>query len=216
MKLIVFTLALCISVSMGQVDNSTIISNSTSVDNSTSIDNSTIVNSNSSSAITVDYLTVRFTGDKSDLMNCSYQISNSSLSCQNSYRSLVCDDSFDIRSLGNFSFSVYGFENIVNSYGLFSSNLIKYDLFPFKLNNSTNDANNTLVYDYVIPIYGFEVKLTLDNGKLISSNGFSFKEVSCFNKLVFLLNEAKLYDQMRVVSYLTGQDIIQQFKFDLH
>jgi hypothetical protein len=132
------------------------------------------------------------------------------------YRTMCCSASFDVFTLGNYSFYAYGFENSQLS-GIFGSNLIKYSLFPFKevvCNEMTgSSSNNTLLFDYVIPIYGFEVKIDIENGQLVNSNNLDVHQMSCFNKLVFLLNEAKFYDQMRQISYLTEQDIFDSFKF---
>ena len=63
-------------------------------------------------------------------------------------------------------------------------------LSPFKLvaNLSSSDC---LVYDYSIPIRDLELKLTLTSGEQISSHDMEIKEISCFNRFVLALNEAK-------------------------
>lgn len=133
---------------------------------------------------------------------------------------MYCSMPFNVTTLESYFFTVYGFEN-TNSWNdnVFHSNLIKYNLYPFKLLSKTrfgysnNVTVDQFVYDYQIPIYGFEVKLNTEDGQLIGPFGLNIKEVSCFNKLAFMLNEAKLIDRMRVVSYLTQKDLIQSFKF---
>jgi hypothetical protein len=138
-------------------------------------------------------------------------------------RSFSCEDSFDVLSLRNYSFLVYGFEN-GHLNGLFSSNLIKYKLYPFKevvqkpTKSMPNDnVKDVLVYEYVVPIYNFEVKLELSDGKKLvgKNNLLNIKEISCFNRMVFALNEARYLDNIKVVNYLTEQDIINFFRLNV-
>ena len=176
-------------------------------------------------------LFIQFIGDNHSLLNCTYK--NIHLSCskyllknkkiffkqlfnrisifKSKHRSLKCNESFDITTLGNYSFNAYGLEssNEDSFESLISPNIIKYKLFPFKQMNTSH--NEWLIYDYVVPIYGFDFKLTVENGTLVSSSKYNLAGISCFNNLVVLLNEARLFNQMKIEALLTAKDIINTF-----
>jgi hypothetical protein len=192
------------------------LNNSSLIHHSNSTEQFNATHFSSCSANSSDCLSIRFIGNSDDLINCSYWQSNSTLNCQSSFRTISCEDAFNMSALTNYSFTAYGYESSSHPINdMYTLSLVKYQLYPFKhiMSNETTADNNTMVFDYVVPVYGFEVKIDLVNGQLVSTNTMKVCQISCFNHLVLMLNEAKFYDQMMQLSRLTPSDLTDEFRF---
>jgi hypothetical protein len=150
--------------------------------------------------------------DKS--VNCSYSYETLLLNCNSSTGDLLssCVSDVDFAYLDKISFDILslGISNNKSTHSLVST-MQRYRIFPFKMlsnNDSTGYDDGLIVYDYVVPIYGYELVSYMNSS---SKQNTYRKEEPCFNNLIGLLNESKMLSQMQIIVHETLTSMLNMF-----
>ena len=126
------------------------------------------------------------------MVNCSYTFNSSYLVCTGPTGSIWCRTDMDFLNLHRLSFDVLSF-GLKQTLFSIASTVVKYKIFPFKRLSNESDAIFTM-YDYTIPIYGYEMVSFMNNSRINNPT-----DLLCFNQLIGLLNESKLLQQMQTI-----------------
>jgi hypothetical protein len=157
-----------------------------------------------------NYSTILFksNNNNSTLAKCVVQAFESIFKCDTPTRALFCKLNLNMSTLGtslleqssNASFPIFIAKLTEFGQSLVReekrSEITKYGLFPFRLNLLemaailTENTTQTIILNYVIPIYGSWNVLSLYFEKFAEAFKLDFRDVSCFSQLVSLLNEA--------------------------
>lgn len=127
------------------------------------------------------------------MVNCSYSYKDLFLSCDGLTGSILCNTTVDFANLDQLSFDVLSFGLKQINFLRVASTLVKYKIRPFKL-VEFNNVSSSYLYEYKFPIYGNEIVSFMNNTSFVINNTF---DLVCFNQLVGLLNESKLFNQMQ-------------------
>ncbi|RNA24167.1 hypothetical protein BpHYR1_006741 [Brachionus plicatilis] len=150
-----------------------------------------------------------FKGESQNLVNCTHDSLTKCLHCVGPLTELNCTSIFDFKQLENIYLETLALGQLsLSKFGV-SSQYVKFKMNPFIKKESNR---TTIVYDYIIPIYGYGidvyVNVTQQPNKTEAENEpklLSETEYICFNELISILNESKFFYNMRVVSEAINQ-----------
>lgn len=150
-----------------------------------------------------------FKGESLSLVNCTHNSINNILHCVGPLTKLNCSSIFDFKQLENTYLEPFAFGQLSLSKSGLTSKYVKVRINPFRKKESNK---TTIVYDYVIPIYGYGidvfVNITKDANNTKTENKsklLSESEYMCFNDLISILNESKFFYNLRIVSDAINQ-----------